>query len=162
MTDWKIIFALCYSEIPNREADTKTDIELYIQFETKDFTLFHIVASSIFSQISKLNFDYCCNFDMFYYSTFLIHRNGPMDLITYRWVLFKIYDLFEIIRKMVRGEEIFFFRFCNSNKLFSGMSKYRVEACPQMSYDSVFQSKQGPIISYHISNIQFFVVKTDF
>ena len=107
MTDWKIIFALCYSEIPNREADTKTDIELYIQFETKDFTLFHIVASSIFSQISKLNFDYCCNFDMFYYSTFLIHRNGPMDLITYRWVLFKIYDLFEIIRKMVRGEEIF-------------------------------------------------------
>ena len=30
------------------------------------------------------------------------------------------------------------------------MSKYTMEACPQISYDLIFQSKQGPIFSYHI------------
>ena len=33
------------------------------------------------------------------------------------------------------------------------MSKCRMKACPQMSYDLGFQSKQGPIFSYQISII---------
>ena len=41
------------------------------------------------------------------------------------------------------------------------VAKYIMEACPQMSYDLVFQSKQGPIFSYHISKIPKIGQKTD-
>ena len=54
---FKSIFALCYSNIPSRVADTKTDIKLLLKFVTKYFTLFHLVKSFFSSQISKLNFD---------------------------------------------------------------------------------------------------------
>ena len=123
------MFALCYSDIPNRVADTKTDVQLLLQFVTKYFTLFHIVTSSISSQISELNFDYCYCFDMFYYPTFLIHQNVLTDL-RYRLVLFKIYHL-------GGGEKTFLF-FCDLNKTLIFTCKYRMEACPQMSYDLVF------------------------
>ena len=43
------------------------------------------------------------------------------------------------------------FRFRNSNDTLIGMSKYRMEACPLISYYLVFQSKQGPIFVYDIS-----------
>ena len=33
------------------------------------------------------------------------------------------------------------------------MSKYRIKACPQMSYDLVFHSKQGSIFTNHILKI---------
>ena len=37
-----------------------------------------------------------------------------------------------------------------------------MEACPQISYDLVFQSKQGPIFSYHISKIPKVLQKKDY
>ena len=53
------MLAQCFSDIPDHVADTMTDIHLLLQFVTKYFILFLIRTHSIFSQISKLNFDYC-------------------------------------------------------------------------------------------------------
>ena len=50
---------------------------------------------------------------------------------------------------MFAERETKFFRFCNSNETSFFRSKYRMEACQQMSYDLVFKSKQGPNLSYH-------------
>ena len=44
---------------------------LLLQFLMKYFSLFYIITSPIISQISKLNFNYCWWFDIFYYPTFL-------------------------------------------------------------------------------------------
>ena len=70
---------LCFSDIPNRVGGTKTDVQLSLQFATEYFTLFHIITSSIFSQISKLNFDYCWCIDMYYYFIFLIKMSLPIS-----------------------------------------------------------------------------------
>ena len=110
------------------------------------------VTSLIFSQISKLTFDYCWCSDMFYYPTFLIHQNICTEL-RYCWVLFKIIHFVQIHSKMVEGGETNFILFCNLNETLIYISKYRMEACPKMSYDLVFQSKQGPLFSYHFLTI---------
>ena len=82
---------VCHSDIPNRVADSKTDILQtdILQSVIQYLTLFHIVTRSIFSQIKKLNFVYCWCFDMFYYTTFFIHQNFRTDL-TCMWVQFKL------------------------------------------------------------------------
>ena len=56
------------------------------------------------------------------------------------WCYSKLNVLFKISRKMIWGEETFF---CNLNETLLSISKHRMEACPQMNYDLVFQSKQG-------------------
>ena len=63
----------CYGGIPNHVIDTKTGIQLLLLFVMKYITLFLIVTWLIFSQISKLNLDYCWCLDMFYKHTFPIH-----------------------------------------------------------------------------------------
>ena len=97
------ILILSYSDIPNHVSDKKTDIQLLLKFVTKCFILFLIVTSSIFSQISKLNFDYGWCFDMFHYPTFLVHQNGCTDL-RYRWVLLKILKISKSLRKWLEGK----------------------------------------------------------
>ena len=62
----------CHSDIPNRVANSKTDIKLVLLSVIKYLTVFNIVTRSIFSQIKKLNFVYCWCFDMFYYP-YLFH-----------------------------------------------------------------------------------------
>ena len=44
-----------HSDIPNRVANSETDIQLVLQLVIKYLTLFHIVTMSIFSQIKKVN-----------------------------------------------------------------------------------------------------------
>ena len=42
-----------------------------------------------------------------------------------------------------------FFIFCDSNETFIFMSKFSMEACPQMKYELVVQRKEGHNFSYH-------------
>ena len=69
-----------------------TDIHLILELVITHFTLFHIVTKTFLSQIMKLIYDNCWCFDMFNYSTLLIHQNFRMDL-TYMWVLLKLTHL---------------------------------------------------------------------
>ena len=52
---------------------------------------------------------------------------------------------------MIEGEETDFVY--DLNETLIRMSKNRMEACPQMSYDLIFQSNQGPIFSCHIKKM---------
>ena len=45
------------------------------------------------------------------------------------------------------GGEEFFFGFCDSNETFIFMSKFSMEACPQMKYELVVQRKEGHIFN---------------
>ena len=54
------------------------------------------------------------------------------------------------------------FALMNSNETLIGMSEYRMEARPQISYALVFHSKQGPIFSYPILKIQKVLQQNDF
>ena len=108
----KALFTLCYSDIQNRVADTNFFTIIIITVCNEIFALFHIVTSSIFSQIRKLNFDYCWCIDMFYYPTFLIHRNYLTDL-RYRWVLFKMKPFVQNYLKNGWMERNIFFRIRN-------------------------------------------------
>ena len=99
-----IYFALCYSYIPSRDVDTTTDMHMLLQFLTKYL-------------------DYCWCFNVFYYPTFLIHRNVRME-IRYRWVLFKIEYFIGNLKKMGGGDEMIVVKFCNLNETLFFMFKY--------------------------------------
>ena len=46
------------------------------------------------------------------------------------------------------GEESHFFIFCDPNKTLILMSKFSMEACPQLKFELVVQRKKGHIFSY--------------
>ena len=115
----------------------------------KYLTLFHIIAHLIFSRIKKLNLDSRWCFDTFYYSTFFIHQNVRKDL-TYMWVQLKLKHFVFNCYKNGWRERIYFFTFCDLNENFIFMSKFNVEACPQMKYELVVQRKEGHTFSYHV------------
>ena len=108
----------------------------------KYFTLLHFVTDSIFSQISRLNFDYCSCLDMFYYPTFLIHQNFRTDL-RYMGVHPKMKHLVWNHQKNGWRGRNTFFRFCDSNETFILMSKNWPDYYPQMSFCFVSQRKVG-------------------
>ena len=119
----KIFLHLCYSDIPNCMADTMTGIQQTLQST--------VVTPFIFSQSSKLNFDKCWWFDMFYYHTFLINQT---------------------LEKWMEGNKHFFY-ISQLNETYIYMSKYRVKTCPQVNCDWVFLRKDGHILSYHVFKI---------
>ena len=144
------MFTLFYCDILNCVAKLNLSHLYFLQFVMEIFTLFHIVVTSNFTQISRLNFDYCWCFDLFYYPTFLKIQNICMDLRE-RWMQLKITKFFQTHykngwRRRTTLKKIFF---CSNEKV-SCMYKYRIAACPQMSYDLVFQSKQGTLFSCYI------------
>ena len=47
-----------------------------------------------------------------------------------------------------------FFTFCDSNETFIYMSKFSIEACPQMKFELVAQRKEGHNFSYHVQKVQ--------
>ena len=54
------------------------------------------------------------------------------------------------------------FKIIGKLKLFLDFAcKYKMEACPQMSYGLVFLNKEGPISSYTISKIPKKMLKSD-
>ena len=111
----------------------------------------------IFSKISKLKFDYCLRFDMFYYSTFFIQKKICTNL-TYRWVHFKL-EHFILKHKKRRGKNFFLwlkwnFKILPTNKLGIGCPKkgrtHLVISCSEKtnSFD------ENNILIFHSSRIK--------
>ena len=138
---WNNIFCMIgnCSDMSNRVAYSKTDIQLVLQSVIKYLTLFHIVTRSIFSQIKKLNFVYYWCFDMFYYPTFFIHQNFHMDL-TCMWVQFKLKHFVLNYQKNGRRGRNTFLGLCDSNKTLIFMSKFSMEAFLGINYEIVLQT----------------------
>ena len=142
-------------------ADSKTNIQLVLQFVIKYLTLFHIVTRSIFSQIKKVNFVNCWCFDMFYYPTFFIHQNFSTDL-TCMWVYFKLkHFVLNYWKKWRRGRNTFL-GFSDLNKTLIFMSKCCMEAFLEINYELVFQRKEEQIILYHVPKRPIVLKKIDF
>ena len=118
----------------------------------KYFTLLHFVTDSIFSQISRLNFDYCSCLDIFYYPTFLIHQNFRMDL-RYMGVHPKMKHLVWNHQKNGWRGRNTIFRLCDLNETLIFMSKNRLDYCPQMSFCFVSQREEGYSLSYDVPKI---------
>ena len=93
--------------------------------------------------------DSCWCFDMFYYPTFFIHQHFRTDL-TYMWVPSNLtYLVLNHQQNGWRGRTTFF-RLCDQNETLIFMAKFSMKPCLQMSYELVFQRKEGHIFSYHV------------
>ena len=78
------------------------------------------------------------------------------------WVQFKLkfFD-FNRYKNGWRGR-IHFITFCDSNENVIFMSKFSMEACPQMKYELVVQRKEGHNFSYHVPKRPTVEKKIDF
>ena len=70
-----------------------------------------------------------------------------MDL-AYMWVQ-KLNNK-KIVRKTDGGDFFFFFTICDLIKTLIFISKFSMEALPQMNYEMVVQRKEEQIMSYHV------------
>ena len=123
---------------------TQRKYTILLQFLPKYFTLFHIITHLFLSQIRKLNLKSWWCFDMFYYPT-LIQQNVHTDL-TCVWVPYKLkYMLFNAWRGRIH-----LFTICDLNETFIFMSKFSMEAWPQMKFKMLVQRKEGHMFSCQV------------
>ena len=64
------------------------------------------------------------------------------------------------------GEESIFFTFCDLNETFIFMSKFSMEACPQMKFELVVQRKEGHVLTQKYQKLKrkltFYIPKFKF
>ena len=124
---------------------TQRKYTILLQFLPKYFTLFHIITHLILSQIRKLNLNHDGALICFITPPFLIHQNICTDL-TCVWVPLKFkYILFNAWRGRIH-----LFTFCDLNETFICMSKFSMEAWPQMKFKVLVQRKERHIFSYYV------------